>query len=155
VSFTNDRYVRGVGDRNLYLDSVSFGAGAPVGSVDDAYESRIVSLVNVERARASLAPLAGSACADRYAEEWSAHMAATGLFAHRSDLLTVMRSCAARGIGENIAYGNVSAEEMMAMWMSSAGHRANILNRSYTHIGVAAVTTSGGRVYGTQNFLAL
>ena len=51
VSFTNDRYFPGSGDRNLYLDSVAFGTGAPAGSVDDAYESRIVTLVNAERAK--------------------------------------------------------------------------------------------------------
>jgi uncharacterized protein YkwD len=39
--------------------------------------------------------------------------------------------------------------------MNSAGHRANILNPRYTHIGVGATTTASGRVYGTQNFLSL
>ena len=125
------------------------------GQLDDAYEARIVELVNAERAKAGLRSLAVSACADRYAEEWSAHMASTGQFQHRSDLGAVMRSCSARLVGENIAYGNVSADEMMQLWMNSPGHRANILNSSYTHIGVGAARTGSGRVYGTQNFLTL
>jgi uncharacterized protein YkwD len=49
----------------------------------------------------------------------------------------------------------VTADEMMAMWMGSTGHRANILNATYTHIGVGIARTSTGRVYGTQNFLTL
>jgi uncharacterized protein YkwD len=123
--------------------------------VDAAYEGRIVELVNVERAKAGLRPLTVSPCADRYAHEWSASMAASGQLVHRSDLGAVMTACGARAIGENIAYGTVTADEMMAMWMGSTGHRANILNASYTHIGVGIARTSTGRVYGTQNFLTL
>ncbi len=169
VAYTNDHRVAGVGDRNLRVDRVTFKSSAtPVptvpptptptpapGGPDDAYEARIVQLVNAERAKARLAPLSVSPCADSYAEAWSATMARTGAFEHRADLAEVLRACSARAIGENIAYGSVTADQMMALWMGSAGHRANILNPTFTHIGVGAVTTSSGRVYGTQNFLTL
>ena len=82
-------------------------------------------------------------------------MATTGVMAHRTDLGTVMQVCSARGVAENIAYGNVTADTMMAMWMNSPGHRANILRPNYTHIGVGATATAAGRVYGTQIFLTL
>ena len=127
-------------------------AAAPV---DDAYETRIVQLVNGHRAKAGLPRLAVSTCADRYAEDWSATMARTSAFTHRSSLSTVMKACRGRAVGENIAYGNVSADSMVAMWMRSPGHRANILSSRFTHIGVAAARTAGGRTYGTQNFLRL
>ncbi|GGD83887.1 hypothetical protein GCM10010911_47630 [Paenibacillus nasutitermitis] len=39
--------------------------------------------------------------------------------------------------GENIANGQTSAEQVMNDWMNSEGHRANILNGSYTKIGIA------------------
>jgi hypothetical protein len=39
----------------------------------------------------------------------------------------VLRACSARGVGENIAYGALTADQVMAMWMRSRGHRANIL----------------------------
>lgn len=157
VSFTNDLYGAGAGDRNLRVDRLTFSpappsAPAPIAS-DAAYAARIVTLVNNARAKAGLRPLAVSKCAEGYARSWSAHMAKAGVFAHRSDLAAVMRACSAYGIGENIAYGNVSADTMMAMWMNSPGHRANILNPRYTHIGVGVSTTASGRVYGTQNFL--
>ena len=50
---------------------------------------------------------------------------------------------------ENIARGARSAEDVMAMWMESDGHRANILNCDLNAIGVG-LDTDGW--YWTQNF---
>lgn len=55
--------------------------------------------------------------------------------------------------GENIAYGQPTAQAVMDAWMNSPGHRANILNRSYTQIGVGAVSDSNGILYWTQDFI--
>ena len=123
------------------------------GTWQQAYEARIAELVNTQRANAGLPSLKISSCATTYAENWSAHMASTAAFQHQ-DLSPIMYSCNAHGAGENIAYGNVTADQMMTMWMNSPGHRANILG-SYTHIGVGASQTNDGRVYGTQDFLNL
>ena len=42
-------------------------------------------------------------------------------------------------IGENIALGNFNGDEdLVQAWMDSPGHRANILNKRYTEIGIAA-----------------
>jgi uncharacterized protein YkwD len=38
--------------------------------------------------------------------------------------------------GENIAKGQKTPAEVVTAWMNSAGHRANILNKTYTHLGV-------------------
>lgn len=38
--------------------------------------------------------------------------------------------------GENIAKGQRTPQEVVTAWMNSEGHRANILNKNYTHIGV-------------------
>lgn len=123
--------------------------------LDDAYETRIVALVNAHRAAAGLRRLVVSPCADRAAEGWSATMARTSVFAHRPSLGTVLTSCRASAVGENIAYGNISPDRMMAMWLASPGHRANIMNPRSTHLGVAAARTATGRTYGTQVFLRL
>lgn len=132
-------------------------APAPVVTVVDPAVSmaqRIAELVNVERAKAGLPGLRVSACAQNFAVSWSRTMAATGTFEHQS-LTPVMTGCAARGAGENIAYGASSAEAFMTMWMNSPGHKANILRASFTHIGVGLARASGGRWYATQNFLTL
>lgn len=41
-----------------------------------------------------------------------------------------------RSAGENIAKGQTSPEEVVQAWMNSQGHRENILNANFTHIGV-------------------
>ena len=53
--------------------------------------------------------------------------------------------------GENIARGQKTADKVMAAWMSSSGHRANILRASYGSIGVACVQ-SGGVYHWVQLF---
>ena len=55
-----------------------------------------------------------------------------------------------RTAGENIAKGQRSASEVVTAWMNSEGHRANILNESYTHIGVGFV--QDGYIW-TQQFI--
>jgi uncharacterized protein YkwD len=56
-----------------------------------------------------------------------------------------------RSAGENIAKGYRTPQAVVDGWMNSPGHRANILNGSYTHIGVGYV--SGGN-HWTQMFIA-
>ena len=129
-------------------------APAAVGSAaSNAYVSRIVVLVNARRGAAGLRPLIVSPCATRFAAPWTTHMAATNTLVHQS-LAPILR-CPARGAGENIAYGNVTADQMMVMWMNSPGHRANILNPRFTRIGVGAVRTSSGRWWATQDFVTV
>ena len=41
-----------------------------------------------------------------------------------------------RTAGENIAQGQRTPQEVVNAWMNSAGHRKNILNGNFTHIGV-------------------
>jgi len=56
-------------------------------------------------------------------------------------------------IGENLALGNfASDEELLAAWMASPGHRANILNKGFTEIGVAVMP---GRFEGKDTWIAV
>lgn len=128
-------------------------AAAPV-LTPQAYAARVAVLVNQQRAKAKLRPLKVSACATKFAGAWSTRMAKTGAFNHQS-LRPIMTGCKARGAGENIAYGSVTPEQMMAMWMKSPGHKANILRPSYTHLGVGMARSGASRWYGTQDFLTL
>jgi hypothetical protein len=49
--------------------------------------------------------------------------------------------------GENVASGQQTSSEVMDAWMHSAGHKANILNKGYTDIGVAFAPAG---LYGTS-----
>ena len=55
-----------------------------------------------------------------------------------------------RSAGENIAYGYRTPQAVVNGWMNSSGHRANILNASYTKIGVGYVASGN---YWTQMFI--
>jgi uncharacterized protein YkwD len=130
---------------------------APLVTVTDpavTFANAIVTLVNAERAAAGLPALKVSTCATGYAVTWSKHMAATADFSHQS-LTPMFAACAARGAGENIAFGATSPEQFMTMWMNSPGHKANILRASFTHIGVGMAKSSSGRWYATQDFLTV
>lgn len=55
--------------------------------------------------------------------------------------------------GENIALGPVSAEEVVAGWLDSPGHCANIMDARFQEIGVGVATGRGrGQIYWVQNF---
>ncbi len=55
-------------------------------------------------------------------------------------MLTERYGYAYLNVGENLALGDfVSSQEVVTGWMNSPGHRANILNKSYTELGVAAI----------------
>ena len=55
-----------------------------------------------------------------------------------------------RTAGENIAYGQRTPAAVVDAWMNSSGHRANILNASYTQIGVGYCANEN---YWTQMFI--
>ncbi len=126
----------------------------PSGGSNSAYESRVLELVNAQRTSHGLSAVSMSSCADSYAESWSAHLAVIGTLVHRS-MSTLLNGCQAQYVGENIGFGNVSADTMMAMWMASPDHRANILNPRFIHIGIGAAQTSSGVWYAVQDLLDL
>lgn len=49
--------------------------------------------------------------------------------------------------GENIAYGQTTPRQVFIAWMNSPGHRANILQANYRHIGSATGVSSLGRLW--------
>jgi uncharacterized protein YkwD len=124
----------------------------PAAPTSNAYESRLLQLVNAERTHRGLHALRPGTCADGFAERWSAYLARARVLRHQS-MSTIMRSCRARTVGENIGYGAITADAMMRLWMASSAHRANILNPSFAYIGLGAVH-SGGHWYAVQEFMA-
>jgi uncharacterized protein YkwD len=101
---------------------------APVPTV--TYAARVLSLTNAERTSRGLRALSFSSCADGFADSWASKLAAAGTLSHQA-LSPILSSCGARGVGENVAFGNVSPETLVQMWMDSAGHRANVLNPAF------------------------
>lgn len=120
-------------------------------------EREVARLVNIERQKAGLAPLAFSEEISKVAEAKSQDMANKNYFSHTSptygDPFQMMRTFGIQFgyAGENIAKGYRSAASVMDGWMNSSGHRANILNSNFKKIGVGYIEVNG-TTYWTQMF---
>ncbi|NMA69086.1 MAG: serine protease [Desulfitobacterium sp.] len=124
-----------------------------------AQEQAMVNEINKERAAAGLAPLQISLPLAEVAQLKANDMKTNGYFSHTSPTygspFDMLRSAGIsfRGAGENIAI-NSSVEGAMVAFMSSEGHRRNILNPGYTHVGIGVVQSSHG-TYFVQIFATL
>ena len=121
-----------------------------------AYESEVVRLVNEARKQNGLSPLTINWELSRVARYKSQDMVDKHYFSHTSptygspfDMMKAF-GISYRTAGENIAYGQRTPQEVVNAWMNSAGHRANILNGSFTQIGVGYVAAGN---YWTQMFI--
>jgi uncharacterized protein YkwD len=112
------------------------GSGAAATVADE-----VLRLTNVERAKAGCGPLHADSRLAAAAQEHSSDMATRGYFSHVTpDGLTPWDRARAAGYtqpsAENIAMGYRTPADVMAAWMQSAGHRANILNCASHALGV-------------------
>ncbi len=131
-------------------------AGPDCGGGDGSEVCEVFRIVNAERAAAGLAPYTWDAqlalAAQRHAED----MAANGYFSHTSlDGRTFSQRAVEAGYdasprGENIAQGYRTPAAVMMGWMSSDGHRANILAAGSTEIGVGLRDLHWVQVFGTR-----
>lgn len=122
-----------------------------------AYVKRVAELVNEERAKAGFSPLAVNTQAMNAADVRAGEIASN--FSHSrpdgSSFSTALTEAGVkyRASGENIAYGQRTPEEVMAGWMNSEGHRANILNPDFTSIGIGHYQNDAGVNYWVQLFV--
>lgn len=129
---------------------------APVNSSVSAFEQEVVKLTNAERTKAGLAPFKMDDQLMAAAREKSQDMQSKKYFSHTSPTFgSPFDRMKALGItyksaGENIAQGQRTPQEVVKAWMDSPGHRANILNAQFTHIGVGYVANGN---YWTQQFI--
>ena len=117
---------------------------------------QVVDLTNAERTKAGLKPLQIDTKLTKSAQAKSQDMKNKNYFSHTSPTYgSPFDQMKAFGVtyksaAENIARGQHNASEVVKAWMESPGHRTNIMNRSYTHIGVG-LSDSG--YYWTQQFI--
>lgn len=131
----------------------------PEASPLQSLENEVARLVNVERANRGLQTLTINWQLSRVARYKSQDMINKNYFSHTSPTygspFQMMEDFGLHfsAAGENIAYGQRTAQEVMNAWMNSPGHRANILSPSYTEIGVGAAKKADGTLYWTQMFM--
>ena len=121
------------------------------------YASQVVALVNAERAKYGLSALRVDSRVQQAAQVRAAETVQS--FSHtRPNGSSFSTALTEAGVsytrsGENIAYGQSTPQQVVQAWMNSDGHRANILNGSFTTIGVG-YTVVNGTAYWAQLFTA-
>lgn len=136
------------------------GDARPAKLSDKRASKAVLCLVNKERRGHGLRPLRRQAAQAKAARKHNDRMVRTNCFSHRCpgerDLVGRLTAAGylpcncSWGVGENIAYGSGrygTPRNIVDVWMRSSGHRANILNGAFEHIGVAVAsgTPTAGR----------
>jgi uncharacterized protein YkwD len=106
------------------------------------FEQQVLQLTNQERAKNALPPLKANTELNYTADKYAELMAQRNYFSHTGpdgskpwDRAKAV-GFEAQTVGENIAAGQKTPQEVVQAWMNSPGHRANILNPRYTQLGV-------------------
>ena len=126
-----------------------------VGTNGSEYAYEVIDLVNQVRAENGLGSVSATSQLMDAAQVRATETAT--LFSHtRPDgslYVTAFNGVSYRATGENIATGQRTPQSVMASWLNSTGHRNNILNPEFKHIGVGCYQTNGGYgIYWTQCF---
>jgi len=120
-------------------------AGSSQSSSEPTITDQVLTLLNAERARAGCQPLSLDSRLMRAAQQHSEDMAVNNFFGHvGSNGSSLAQRVNAVGylwsaLAENVAAGYATPEAVMAGWMRSDGHRRNILNCRYVHVGIGYV----------------
>ena len=123
-----------------------------------AQEQKMLNLLNQDRKSNGLAALTIDPELCRIARIKSADMRDNGYFAHESPTYGRVGQMLQRfgyaysAAGENIAH-HADVDKAQAAFMSSSGHRANILSTAWTKVGIGIVTDRSGFIYATQIFV--
>lgn len=135
----------------ICLASTGFGQSAA------SLKRGILKYTNEYRASNGLGSLQLSDVAGNLAQKHSADMAAkrTG-FGHGGfqDRTNKLKQAYGRSIatGENVAYGNISAREVVNIWIHSSPHRKNLLG-NFNKMGIGVAEDRSGTLFFTQLFL--
>lgn len=97
---------------------------------------------NRERGMEDVPQLAYNESLEAFAQEWAESMASRRRLKHSN-----LGFSGFGYKGENIAKGQTTEESVLKSWMESSGHRKNILNSRYTHVGFGCARTENGTLY--------
>lgn len=120
------------------------------------FAKEVLKLVNAERTKAGLSPLKLDKSVEKAANIRAKEIVSS--FSHTrpngTSFSTALKESGVKfkGSGENIAWGQKTPKQVMDGWMNSKGHRANILNKNFTKIGVGLYQNAKGVNYWTQLF---
>jgi uncharacterized protein YkwD len=113
---------------------------AHTGHRSDRARAKTFSFVNHFRRHAGRKPLKNAPALTKLAWNHSLHMARSRRLFHTRSLSIRMRAWHPRVYGENVGVGP-SIWRVFKMWTKSKPHRANLLDRRFTHAGVGVIHT--------------
>ncbi|WP_299550756.1 CAP domain-containing protein [Seonamhaeicola sp.] len=143
----------------VIVANISCSKDDPLDTVENAeaksMANEILQLVNAHRKSIGKQALSFNTLANALAHEHTLYMIGQRDISHddfdeRADRLFDEEN--ASQVGENVAYGQPSAQVVMNAWLNSPGHRRNI-EGDFTHIGIAVIQDESGTYYFTQLFL--
>lgn len=125
----------------------------------DLWRAQILMLVNQERTARGLGTVVRNDTLEDQATRYACEMIHYDFFDHVNPVTgsTLADRAADFGysylvIGENLAAGQTSPEQVMADWLASPGHRDNILDERFTELGVGIRTGGDYGTYWVQEF---
>lgn len=104
----------------------------------------LLELHNARRSSKGMDPLVLDRGLCDYAQKHAKKMAERGRMFH-SSMERLQEDCGADIVGENVAWGQETEEEVVSSWMWSPMHRWNILGSSYGKVGFGVEKGEGGR----------
>lgn len=116
--------------------------------------AEVIDAINAERAKYGRSPLAHDPDLTRIAQAWATNMARVDQLTHGGFAARIATVHPRTAAGENIAEGYSTAAAVVAGWMNSPGHRANILG-NFSHVGVGADVSKNWHTYWTADFCLL
>lgn len=115
------------------------------------FDRQLYKQANKARTVRDIRALKHDRCLNRYAQRQARRMAKKQKMYHQN-LTPVLRRCGQRAVAENVAWGFTTPRANTQAWLKSPGHRRNMLNRTYTRLGVGVSKDSAGRSYTVQVF---
>jgi uncharacterized protein YkwD len=143
---------------NANNSTTSAGSTTTTTGSATAAEQQAVSLLNADRSANGLSVLQVDSRLTTLARNYAQDMVNRNYFSHYNpegqspfDRLK-QAGISYSAAGENIGV-NQSVEKAEAAFMNSSGHRANILNSSYTKVGIGVAYDKSGNIYIVQDFI--
>jgi uncharacterized protein YkwD len=169
ISIYND-----AGQTHVVVDVLGWFAGTPIAGPEPVSTAGVgcpspyspspysvvsrecAALTNEHRAAAGLAPLTVNLAINAAAEGHSQYQASINTMTHGANPGARITAAGFSwgAWGENVAAGQSSCALVVAAWMNSPGHRANILNPTFTHIGLGVATAASGYQFWTMDLAA-
>ncbi|KAJ1930705.1 hypothetical protein IWQ60_000103 [Tieghemiomyces parasiticus] len=115
---------------------------------------KMLDLINHERTQNGVPAVSYEPRLTQDANHHSGYQSRVGTMTHNDSNGNTLSRLVEAGIdavacGENVAYNQSDEDEVMVAWMNSPGHRENILNPDYTHVGVSHINGYWTQVFAT------